>query len=238
MDLMNSLLMHTPLTNELRRPRSRSRRFVRALLVALLAAPVATVATVVAAPDVVDAARPRSSSEEVAASAARALGALDQWRMEGDPAHYVEYLSARDDTAEQAAAELGVGADDLVLAWSATQPTKQVALLGALSQLGVPYRNRASEEGVGFDCSGLTTYAWGRAGVQLTRSSGDQVREAVEVDASDADAGDLVHYPGHIMMYLGVADAVVHSPNSGNHVEITIVSERAAARVTYADPIA
>ncbi|MEX2626717.1 MAG: NlpC/P60 family protein [Ilumatobacteraceae bacterium] len=207
-------------------------------LVALLAAPAATVATVVAAPDVVEAARPRSSSEEVAASAARALDALDAWSAEGDPTRYVEYLSVRDETAEQAAAELGVDADDLVLAWSAAPPTKQVALLGALTQLGVPYRTRASEEGVGFDCSGLTTYAWGRAGVQLTRSSGDQVREAAEVDRDDADAGDLVYYPGHVMMYLGVTDAVIHSPNSGNHVEITIVSERAAARVIYADPLA
>lgn len=229
--------MTSSTTSTCRRPRSFARRLAAVALAVTSAAPLATAAAVIATPDVADAFRPRSSSAEVAASAALALDALDAWHLEGDPSRYVEYLAARDGAAQQAAVELGVDVEELVRAWGATHPTKQVALLGALTQLGVPYRSRMSQEGVGFDCSGLTTFAWGRAGVQLQRSSGDQVRAATRVDRYDADAGDLVYYPGHVMMYLGVGDAVVHSPNTGNLVEITFVSERRASTVVYADPL-
>ena len=47
-----------------------------------------------------------------------------------------------------------------------------------MTQVGVPYRTNTSQEGVGFDCSGLTTYAWARAGVELFRQSGTQINEA------------------------------------------------------------
>jgi cell wall-associated NlpC family hydrolase len=181
--------------------------------------------------------RPRSTADHVAASAAEALDALAAWERDGDPFNYVGYLATRDATAALAADEIGLDADRLAAAWGSAHPTKQVAVLGALTQLGVPYRRMMSQEGVGFDCSGLTTYAWARAGVGLTRSSGDQVRQAAKVDRSEADAGDLVYYPGHVMMYLGIDHAVVHSPNSGNHVEITFVSDRRQDTVVYADPL-
>ena len=48
----------------------------------------------------------------------------------------------------------------------------QEALLAALSQLGVAYRHATSDPAVGFDCSGLTSYAWGRAGVEIPHQSG------------------------------------------------------------------
>jgi len=38
----------------------------------------------------------------------------------------------------------------------------KVALLSALTQVGVPYRRNMSKVGIGFDCSGLTAYAWAR----------------------------------------------------------------------------
>src|SRR5918993_1102634 len=41
------------------------------------------------------------------------------------------------------------------------------AINAAMSQLGVPYQYATSDPGVGFDCSGLTHYAWGQAGVYL-----------------------------------------------------------------------
>ena len=52
-----------------------------------------------------------------------------------------------------------------------------------MGQLGVPYHYATSEPGVGFDCSGLTHYAWGQAGVYLPRNSrcaggGDPARSA------------------------------------------------------------
>ncbi len=54
------------------------------------------------------------------------------------------------------------------------------------------------------------------------------------VDADEAQAGDLVYYPGHVMMYLGVGDAIVHSRNSGSTVEITFVTGGRSVR--FGDP--
>jgi phosphoenolpyruvate-protein kinase (PTS system EI component) len=48
----------------------------------------------------------------------------------------------------------------------------QAAIAAAESQLGVPYHYAMSSPGVGFDCSGLVMYAWGRAGVALPHNSG------------------------------------------------------------------
>jgi cell wall-associated NlpC family hydrolase len=210
------------------------RRVVLAVTLTLFASP----ALAVVSGGVADAApRPRSSAQHVAASAVEALEALSVWERDGDPFSYIDYVATRDVTAALAAEEIGLDADRLAAAWGSTHPTKQVAVLGALTQLGVPYRKMMSSEGVGFDCSGLTTYAWDRAGISLTRSSGDQIRQATKVDRSAADAGDLVYYPGHVMMYLGIDHAVVHSPNTGNHVEITFVSDRRQDTVVYADPL-
>lgn len=198
--------------------------------VGTIAAPGPTVAPAVAA-------TPRSSSPEIASTAAAALEALAHWQDTATPASYVRFLVARDTAADHAAAELGLDAAAMRAAWAGVPTVKQTALLAALSQLGVPYRSMKSVEGVGFDCSGLMHYAWGRAGVVLERPSGSQIRAAQRVARDEAAAGDFVYYPGHISMYLGVADAIVHSPNSGNHVEITFVNQRRARSVIFGDPL-
>ena len=95
-------------------------------------------------------------------------------------------------------------------------------------------RSIASEPGVGFDCSGLTIWAFAQAGHEIPRSSGDQFRAAERVEHSEAEPGDFVYYPGHISMYLGL-DTMVHSPNSGSHVEATDIPTKRS--VSFADPL-
>ena len=112
----------------------------------------------------------------------------------------------------------------MVEAWTSTPIDHQRAVLAAMTQVGVPYRTNTSQEGVGFDCSGLTTYAWAKAGVQLVRQSGQQINDALPARSVDAKAGDLVQYPGHVMMYLGVGDAIIHSVQRGRTVEIDTIS--------------
>jgi cell wall-associated NlpC family hydrolase len=102
----------------------------------------------------------------------------------------------------------------------------------------VPYRTNTSVEDEGFDCSGLTSYAWQESGVELQRVSRAQIRNATELDRGSAMAGDLVYYPGHVMMYLGVGNAIVHSVNTGRTVEIDTISKRSANRVVFGDPSA
>ena len=82
-----------------------------------------------------------------------------------------------------------------------------VAVHAAETQLGVPYVWAAESPGVGFDCSGLTAWAWGQAGVYLPHYSGAQMADSTPVPTSDLQPGDLLFYgPGgdaHVAMYVG-----------------------------------
>ena len=112
----------------------------------------------------------------------------------------------------------------------------QEALMAAFTQLGVRYRRNASRPGYGFDCSGLTTYAWGEADVELPRQSRAQINAAATRSFANAQAGDLVYYPGHVMLWLGVGRAIVHSPRPGRRVEVS--TARARRRIRVGDPTA
>jgi cell wall-associated NlpC family hydrolase len=175
----------------------------------------------------------RTSSTVIAGEADRALVALDQWRATRDPADYVRFVQGRERTAALTAADLEIDGDALAAAWAGIEPAKQEAVLAALSQLGVPYRSMKSEPGVGFDCSGLTSWAFGRAGIELPRSSGDQIRAIGAVEREAAEPGDLTYYPGHVSIYLGVG-SMVHSPNSGNTVEAAPLPDRS---LRFGDPL-
>jgi cell wall-associated NlpC family hydrolase len=172
----------------------------------------------------------------VTTSAREALVNYDLWAATGDASALRSYVWYRTQTAQFAATELGYPRQDMVTAWATTPMDHQRAVLAAMTQVGVPYRTNTSEEGVGFDCSGLTTYAWSKAGVQLVRQSGQQIRDAAPLDRSQAKAGDLVQYPGHVMMYLGVGDAVVHSVQRGRTVELDLINTRRTNSVRFGDP--
>jgi cell wall-associated NlpC family hydrolase len=177
----------------------------------------------------------RSTSKVVAVSAAQALDAYDDWQQTRDAGDLRRFEYSRDLTARWAADELLLDPAAMTTAWATAPLRKQVAVLAALSQLGVPYRRNSSEEGVGFDCSGLTTYAWAKAGLTLPRNSSAQINAFENIDAADVQAGDLVFYPGHVSMALGVGEAVVHSRQPGDDVEMTFSSAR--KRLRYADPL-
>jgi cell wall-associated NlpC family hydrolase len=68
----------------------------------------------------------------------------------------------------------------------------------------------------GWDCSGYTSFVFGKVGVNLPRSSGAQASAGTKVSASEARPGDLVYKPGHVGIYAGngmMYDA--GSPSSG-----------------------
>jgi cell wall-associated NlpC family hydrolase len=197
----------------------------------------------VLAPAPAIASSPRSTSPALAQVALQALGAvqeLDDFNGTHSVARSLlassRYVRLRDEAAGLAAVDLGVPAAMLRDAWALTDIDKQTALLAALTQLGVPYRSHRSEPGVGFDCSGLTAYAWGVAGQELARQSRTQINGSLRVERTAARAGDLMFYPGHVMIFLGIGDAMVHSPQSGSEVEITFLSERHSRDVVFADP--
>jgi cell wall-associated NlpC family hydrolase len=123
-------------------------------------------------------------------------------------------------------------------AWTIADQPHQVALLSALTQVGVPYHRNSSQAGVGFDCSGLTAFAWSKSGVELARQSGTQLRNAATRTIDTAQAGDLVYYPGHVMMWLGVDSLIVHAVGRGRSVEVGHISDRRVKRAKFGSPIA
>lgn len=170
---------------------------------------------------------------EITAAASDAVTALEAYQLSGSVEDERTLAWHRAITARYTAQQLGYDELAMVDAWSSAPLGHQRAVLGALTQVGVPYRTNTSIEGVSFDCSGLTTYAWQGAGVDLYRQSGAQISGSAKVSREDAKAGDLVHYPGHIMLYLGVDNAVVHSVQTGRTVEIDTFSR---SSVTFGDP--
>jgi cell wall-associated NlpC family hydrolase len=171
-------------------------------------------------------------SPTVVALANVALLAHDAFSTTGSPAAFVTYLAGRNATADAVAVEMGLDPAVVRNAWSRADLQHQEALLAALTQLGVAYRSNTSEPGVAFDCSGLTAFAWGRAGLPLTRQSSAQINAAAQRDHVAAVAGDLAQYPGHVMMYLGIGDAIVHASNPSTDVELSFTSRS----VRFGDP--
>jgi cell wall-associated NlpC family hydrolase len=178
----------------------------------------------------------RPTFDQISSRAGKAIGALHAFETSGDPRQLVKFRRHRHATASMAAEHLGYSQLEMVTAWTTAPAKHQRAVLSALTQLGVPYRYATSEPGVGFDCSGLTSYAWRSTGHDLVRQSGSQISAAEPVDRAQAKPGDLVHYPGHVMLYLGVGNAVVHSVTYGRTVELDHVSDSRASSVSFGDP--
>ncbi|MCK7661089.1 C40 family peptidase [Corynebacterium sp. CCM 8835] len=76
----------------------------------------------------------------------------------------------------------------------------------ARSMVGTPYVWGGSEPG-GFDCSGLTKWAWAQAGVELPRLA-EQQTVGRRVSAEELIAGDLVVWNGHVAMYVGDGEII------------------------------
>lgn len=80
-------------------------------------------------------------------------------------------------------------------------PAAQAAVAAAKSQIGTPYVWGGSAPG-GFDCSGLTSWAYRQAGVEIPRTAAAQA-VGREVSHAELLPGDLVLWTGHAAMYVG-----------------------------------
>ncbi|MDM5254268.1 lysozyme family protein [Bacillus toyonensis] len=93
----------------------------------------------------------------------------------------------------------------------------------ALKYNGNPYVWGGKTPAQGFDCSGLTSWAFRAAGVNLNGSASEQYYATVEVDPKDAQPGDLVFFKGtyggpdhvsHVGIYVD-ANTMYDSESSG-----------------------
>lgn len=110
--------------------------------------------------------------------------------------------------------------------------TRRAVADAGLAQLGVPYRYGGADRS-GFDCSGFVQYAFAQAGVELPRSTAEQMKVGAKIAYSDARTGDLLFYRFtdrrrsslHVAIYLG-DDWIVHAPATGKQVTKTRSDEK------------
>jgi peptidoglycan DL-endopeptidase CwlO len=99
----------------------------------------------------------------------------------------------------------------------------QIAVDAALGKQGSAYVWGAAGENQ-FDCSGLTMWAWQKAGVSLPHQSGQQYGYGQHITASLAvlRPGDLLFFYqpiSHVALYIG-GGRMVHAPTSGDVVKV------------------
>lgn len=82
----------------------------------------------------------------------------------------------------------------------------KAAVAAAMSKLGTPYVWGGTGNG-GFDCSGLTQWAWRQAGVEIPRTAEAQT-VGRQVSANELQPGDLVVWDGHVAMYKGSGEMI------------------------------
>ncbi|MGW1782146.1 C40 family peptidase [Streptomyces sp. NPDC002143] len=95
----------------------------------------------------------------------------------------------------------------------------------ALRQIGKPYEWGAEGPRT-YDCSGLTSEAWGHAGTPIPRTSEEQWARLPRIPLTELRPGDLVIYfpeATHVAMYLGEGK-VVQAPRTGEKIKISPVA--------------
>lgn len=96
-----------------------------------------------------------------------------------------------------------------------------VAVREAYNKLGSPYKWAAAGPSR-FDCSGLTMWVWGKAGVSLPHNSRAQYSSGRKVSRSSLQPGDLVYYGSpihHVGIYVG-GGKMISAPQTGDVVKV------------------
>jgi cell wall-associated NlpC family hydrolase len=99
------------------------------------------------------------------------------------------------------------------------------AVAFAFRQLGKPYRYGSSGPD-SYDCSGLTSSAWARAGVHLPHNARRQYGAVARIGRDDLRPGDLIFYYGgisHVALYIGDGK-MIHAPEFGENVRMDRVA--------------
>ncbi|WP_189933957.1 C40 family peptidase [Streptomyces sulfonofaciens] len=112
-----------------------------------------------------------------------------------------------------------------------------VAVRYAMEQVGKPYVWGAAGPDA-FDCSGLTSRAWARAGRTIPRTSQQQWSGLPRVPMAELRPGDLVvYYPTatHVALYLGNS-MVVQAPRPGERVKVSPVDVNPVLGAVRPDP--
>jgi cell wall-associated NlpC family hydrolase len=99
----------------------------------------------------------------------------------------------------------------------------------ALDLMGTPYIYGGKDPQSGFDCSGLVSHVYAKAGVRLEGSAADIARQGKKISKSQLKAGDLVFFNtlnrplSHVGIYIGNG-RFVHAPGRRDTVRVSELS--------------
>lgn len=104
----------------------------------------------------------------------------------------------------------------------------------ALQYVGRPYVAGGTSLTNGADCSGFTQAVFRNFGISIPRQSDAQGRAGREVSYSEAQAGDIIYYGGHVAIYLG-GGRIVHAstPATGIKTESALYRTIKSVRRYY-----
>ncbi|MFG1705429.1 C40 family peptidase [Nonomuraea sp. M3C6] len=159
-----------------------------------------------------------------------------------DTAHLAEQIvtTVAGQLCKELSQKIGQVLDPDTLAAIRTSGRGAVALVAALKMIGVPYAwggggAMGPSYGIGhgagtkgFDCSGLTEYAWAKAGVKIGGHTSTQWRAGVRVPRSQLKPGDLVFFATnpnnpatihHVVLNID-GKRYVHAPTTGSRVQV------------------
>jgi cell wall-associated NlpC family hydrolase len=162
-------------------------------------------------------------------------GQLDRIRAKADEARelyqeldrdYRDWLAAQRAAEEAAQQQIENGGSPVGGGGGFVPPpdaTKaQIAIAAAESVIGTPYVFGGADPDVGFDCSGLTMWAYAQAGVSLPHSSAAQYASLPHVSREDLQPGDLLFFYSpisHVSLYVGGGQHIDAShPGPGGEV--------------------
>ena len=109
------------------------------------------------------------------------------------------------------------------------------AIKAAESKIGSQYVWGATGPST-FDCSGLTQWAWARAGVDIPRTSQQQAKYGTAVKLANIQPGDLVTSnwgdgpSSHVAMYVG-GGKVIHAPRPGRTVTLAALDSTYRSKI-------
>jgi cell wall-associated NlpC family hydrolase len=140
-----------------------------------------------------------------------------------DRQEYLEYVEAqraaleqaRQEAAQEEPAETTGDSGGYVPPVNAS--AAQIAVGAARSVEGVQYVWGSANPSVGFDCSGLTSWAWAQAGVYIPHSSAAQYSALPHVPLGSVQPGDLIFYYSpisHVALYVG-GGQIIHATHPG-----------------------
>jgi cell wall-associated NlpC family hydrolase len=174
----------------------------------------------------------QEQADRIADELAQIEGMIDQQEslareLETDREAYLDALAAQRAALQQAQedATQSVTPDPVSdFVPPANASAARIAVQAAYSVVGSPYVFGSADPSIGLDCSGVTVYAWGQAGVALPHSAAAQYSSFPRIPLSAVEPGDLVYYGNygpHISIYVG-GGMIIHasSPAPGGQTRV------------------